>query len=235
MAEAQSKQKETTNTGTENTGFNNQSDSMNTKTGAGSTQGQTGESLGLDKESVKEVYSKAKETTKETAKQAYSQVAEKATSQIEEQKAGLAQGLHGIADTVRQTSENLREAGQETPIANFTAKYGESLAQQIDGVSNYLNKKELSEMVNDVEHYARRNPAVFIGAAFGVGFLLARFLKSSGSGKSSAQLTSGSSQTSSNRLTGQTSARSTGSKTTGSETNINAGSTGTTGGTTSTV
>jgi len=33
-------------------------------------------------------------------------------------------------------------------------------------------------MARDLESFARRNPALFIGAAFGVGFLVARFLKS---------------------------------------------------------
>ena len=33
-------------------------------------------------------------------------------------------------------------------------------------------------MARDLESFARRNPAIFIGAAFGVGFLVARFLKS---------------------------------------------------------
>jgi hypothetical protein len=74
--------------------------------------------------------------------------------------------------------ENLRGKEQETPIAGLTARYGDSLAQQVEQVSHYLEQKDLRELVRDVEVFARRNPAVFIGGAFALGMLAARFLKS---------------------------------------------------------
>lgn len=198
MAEPKNKLEDTSFSETGNKGFNKQTGTTGSEfgtTGAnrdtsttGSTQSQTGgAAAGLDKDAVKDVYNKAKETTKEKAKEAYSQVAEKATTQIEEQKTNLAHGLTSIADSVRQFSGNLREADEETPIAAFTAKYGETLAQQVEGVSSYLEEKDLNEMVRDVESYARRNPAIFIGAALATGFLLARFLRSSGSSSTTTQ------------------------------------------------
>ncbi len=116
---------------------------------------------------------------KETAGQAYEKVTEQASSQIVTQKDNLARGLSSVANGIRQMGENLRGGEQQTPIAGVTAKYGDSLARQVEQVSDYLEKKDLRELVKDVEVFARRNPAVFIGGAFALGIAAARFLKSS--------------------------------------------------------
>ncbi len=116
---------------------------------------------------------------KETAGQAYEKVSEQASSQIVTQKDNLARGLSSVAGGIRQMGENLRGGEQQTPIAGITAKYGDSLARQVEQVSDYLEKKDLRELVKDVEVFARRNPAVFIGGAFALGIAAARFLKSS--------------------------------------------------------
>ena len=123
---------------------------------------------------AKEILNQAKET----AGQAYEKVTEQATSKIATQKDTLARGLSSIAGGIRQMGENLRGSEQETPIAGLTARYGDSLAQQVEQVSNYLEQKDLRDVVRDVEVFARRNPAVFIGGAFALGMLAARFLKS---------------------------------------------------------
>ncbi len=116
---------------------------------------------------------------KETAGQAYGKVTEQASSQIATQKDNLARGLSSVAEGIRQMGENLRGGEQQTPIAGITAKYGDSLARQVEQVSDYLEKKDLRELFKDVEVFARRNPAVFIGGAFALGVAASRFLKSS--------------------------------------------------------
>jgi hypothetical protein len=42
-----------------------------------------------------------------------------------------------------------------------------------------LQHKDVREFLADLQRFARRQPAVFIGAAFAVGVISARFLKSS--------------------------------------------------------
>lgn len=129
-----------------------------------------------DKSSIdaKEIYEQAKDT----AGQAYDKVTEQASSQIDAQKENLARGLSSVADGIRQMGENLRGDDKQTPIANLTAKYSNSLARQVEQVSSYLENKDLSELIKDVERFARRNPAAFIGGAFALGIAAARFLKS---------------------------------------------------------
>ena len=115
---------------------------------------------------------------KETAGQAYEKVSEQASSQIVTQKETLARGLSSVADGIKQMGASIRGTEDQTPIAGLTARYGDSLAQQVEQVANYLERKDLRELVRDVEIFARRNPAVFIGGAFALGIAAARFLKS---------------------------------------------------------
>lgn len=122
---------------------------------------------------VREFYDKAKQTA--------GQVTEKAAEKLDEKKSVVTEGLSGVADSIRQVGKNLRGAkgAEENPIADFTNKYGDSLATQIENISEYFDSKNVREIVGDVESFARRNPAVFIGGAFALGILAARFLKSS--------------------------------------------------------
>lgn len=183
MAETQEKRTEDSASGnTKNNDARNQtSNSAQSDTQFGmsgamdSTAKQTAGSSSGATIDTKEILKQAKET----AGQAYGKVSEQASSQIITQKDNLARGLSSVADGIRQMGDNLRGSEQsQTPIAGLTAKYGDSLANQVEQVSNYLEKKDLRELVRDVEVFARRNPAIFIGGAFALGIAAARFLKS---------------------------------------------------------
>lgn len=159
---------------------NNQSGGASGQTsasGSGNLSEQVGNIVSGDTGAVKDVLNQAKESTTQVASQAYGIAAKKATSAIEEQKTTLAQGLTSVADNIRQLGENLKGDEQTSPIASVTAKYSDSIAGQVEQLSRYLEGKDLREMATDVERFARRNPAVFLGGAFVVGLLAARFLK----------------------------------------------------------
>lgn len=128
------------------------------------------------KDTAKGLYDQAKGT----AGQAYGVATKRAQSTIEEQKTNLATGLTSVADSLHQVSENLRETDEQTGIAQMTAKYGEQIARQIEQISDYFEHRDPREMLKDVENFARRNPEIFLGAAFTVGLLAARFFKSFG-------------------------------------------------------
>lgn len=123
-------------------------------------------------------------TVKDTAGQAYGLAAEKATAKIEEHKSNLSSGLSGIADSIREVGKNLSAGKEQNVVTEAAAKYGESIAAKIEGASGYFEKQDLKAIVRDLEFFARRQPAVFIGASFVAGLLAARFLKSSGSAHS---------------------------------------------------
>jgi hypothetical protein len=157
---------------TKNTGTTNQSATSNNQ-----LADKVGNIISGDTGAVKDVLNQAKESTGQVASQAYGIAAEKATSKIDEQKTNLAQGLTSVADSIRKMGENLR-GSEQTGVAGVTAKYSDSIATQVEQLSGYLDRKDLRELSSDVERFARRNPAVFLGGAFALGLLAARFLKS---------------------------------------------------------
>ncbi|HSV28324.1 MAG TPA: hypothetical protein VLL76_02160, partial [Candidatus Omnitrophota bacterium] len=53
-------------------------------------------------------------------------------------------------------------------------------AEQLDRVSNYLRQSDWNDILVGAENFARRQPYWFVGGAVAAGFLMARFLKSSG-------------------------------------------------------
>jgi hypothetical protein len=130
-------------------------------------------------EKVSETASGIMDKAKETASGTYDAVASKATTKIEAGKGELSTGLKTLADTFRRTGTDLKATPQSTPLTDLTAKYTGSAADQIEKVANYFERKNLRAMMRDSEDFARRNPAIFLGAAFGIGLLAARFLKSS--------------------------------------------------------
>lgn len=101
-------------------------------------------------------------------------VKETASAQLSSQKNRATDGLGSIASAVRETSRPLREKKQDA-----IAEYVEKAADQLEQFSTRLRERDVNELVNDAQQFARRRPAVFIGGAFLVGVAAARFLKSS--------------------------------------------------------
>jgi len=116
---------------------------------------------------------------KNTAGEAYDRVAEKAVSSVEQQKAGVTGGIRTLAQSVRRVGDELNQGGEKTPVTEYSARYAQTAAGKLEQVADYFNNRDLRTIGRDVESYARRNPAVFLGAAFGLGLLAARFFKSS--------------------------------------------------------
>jgi hypothetical protein len=103
-------------------------------------------------------------------------VRERATAQLSNQKDKATDSLGSVARAVRQSTEQLRNQQQDT-----LAGYVEQAADQIDRLSQRLRDKDVGELLDDAQRFARRQPALFIGSAFAVGLIGARFLKSSSS------------------------------------------------------
>lgn len=161
-------------TDTQNAQGNNPADQIASTVGS-VLRGDTGAATGT----ARGIVSQVKESGGKVASEALGQVKEKAATKIDEQKASLAQGLGNVADTIRQVGDNLRGTAGENNVTSTAATYGDSLANQVEQFSTYLEKHNVSDMLREVERFARRNPAYFIGGAFLLGVLGARFLKSS--------------------------------------------------------
>ncbi len=122
---------------------------------------------------------KSEKITTTKGKDTVGQIKEKAAGMVDEQKSNVAAGLTNVADSIRQVGKNLRETDDQNNIARVTARYGETLAEKIESFSDYIEQVRIKDLTRDVEGFARRQPALFIGGAFLVGLLATRFLKTS--------------------------------------------------------
>jgi len=173
----------TTNPDTAGSGFSNTN--LSSSTGSSAATGSTGSTSdksstsGLSVDSAKETAKGLYDQAKSTAGQAFGAATKRASEVLDEQKGTVAGGLTTVADTIKQVGENLNTADEPNKITETAAKYTSSLAEQIENLSGYFERKDVREMVRDVEGFARRYPAYFIGGAVALGFIAARFLKSS--------------------------------------------------------
>jgi hypothetical protein len=111
----------------------------------------------------------------ETAGKVVDQVRGTAESQLTSQKDRAAETAGTVAQAIRSAGEQLK--GQDQ--SGF-AQYADMAAERVEQFSNYLQSRDLREIVVEVEHFARRQPILFLAGAFTLGVLGARFLKSSG-------------------------------------------------------
>jgi hypothetical protein len=99
---------------------------------------------------------------------------ERATAQLTEQKNKAVDGIGSVTQAVRQSTQQLRDQQHDT-----LAQYVERAANQIDRLAQQLRDKDVGDLFEDAQRLARRQPALFIGSAFALGLIGARFLKSS--------------------------------------------------------
>jgi hypothetical protein len=117
----------------------------------------------------------AKHTAEEVGEQVgevVEQVKEHASTRLSAQIGQTSEGLHSASEAIRSVGRELRN--QQVPLA----QYADRAADQVDRASTYLRDKDLDQLIADVEEFARRNPATFIGGAFALGIIGARFMKS---------------------------------------------------------
>jgi len=101
-------------------------------------------------------------------------VKDRAAAQLSTQKDKATDGLGSVAQMVRQGTQQLRDQQHET-LADYVGR----AADQIDRLSQQLRDRDIGELVETAQNAARRRPAVFIGSAFALGVIGARFFKSS--------------------------------------------------------
>jgi hypothetical protein len=115
-----------------------------------------------------------KDQVVDQARNSFRQARDSATNSLSNSRQQAADRIGGIASAFRSTSDHLRSEHQ-AGVANLT----DSLADQVERVSDYLRDRDLRDLGNDVENLARRQPALVLGAALAIGMLGARFFKSS--------------------------------------------------------
>src|SRR4051812_22012319 len=90
-------------------------------------------------------------------------------------KGRLAAGVGSVAAALRESGERLVANDGGVDVRPMLG----AAADRVEQLSSYLDERELGELVDDVEALARRRPAIFFAGAFALGFLAARFVRSS--------------------------------------------------------
>jgi len=110
---------------------------------------------------------------KNAAQQLYGQTKEQIGNQLTARKDEVTDRAQDVASAIREAGQKLGD--KDGAIPNFASQ----AAEQVEKMSRYVRGRNVGELIGDVEGFARREPAIFVGGAFALGLFAARFLKSS--------------------------------------------------------
>ena len=137
------------------------------------TEYRSGETEPLS-DQAKRVGHEAAVQVQQQAGHATTKLRDRARAQLSEQKERAAGQLEGVVRALGETAGSLRQQDRYG-IADYT----EDAAYQLQRVAGQLQQKDVDQLLRDAGTAVRRRPGLFLGGAFAVGVLGARFLKSS--------------------------------------------------------
>jgi hypothetical protein len=126
-------------------------------------------------ETAKDKIAAATDTAKDKISAAAEPVADKAREVAEEQKQSGAERIDGVAKAVHTAAD---EIGKQVPQV---AGYIHSGAEQLEKTSRLLRENSIDDLLKMTNRLAHERPLAFIGGSVAAGFVLARFLRTSGS------------------------------------------------------
>jgi len=118
--------------------------------------------------------SEVAQAAKEQLSSAAQPIADKARDVAEEQRKSGADRLEGVARAVHTAADDI---GKQVPQL---AGYVHSGAEQLQRASRLLRENSIDDLLQMTNRLAHDRPLAFIGGSVAAGFVLARFLKSSG-------------------------------------------------------
>jgi ElaB/YqjD/DUF883 family membrane-anchored ribosome-binding protein len=130
----------------------------------------TGETIDATAEEVKRT---ASDTIREKAGEIGSQAAERARAFAGEGKEKATGALDEVAKMMQSAATDV-----DARLGEQYGKYARSAADGLTSFADNLRGKEVDDLIDDVTAFVRKSPAVAIGVAAGLGFVLARLIKS---------------------------------------------------------
>jgi len=100
---------------------------------------------------------------------------------VTDRKARAAAHLSGVSVAVRRAAEKLQDQD-----GGIVAGYVEEAAGRVEQVAEYLEAREIEELIDDAADLARRQPAWFLGGMFLAGVATAAFFKAAAPASDSA-------------------------------------------------
>lgn len=114
------------------------------------------------------------EAAKAKASEAAAQAKESGAQYAREKKTSVADEMGVFSGAIRKASSKLHDE-QHDSIANYV----DAAAEQLDCCRHSLENKDIGEIVDDVQDFARRRPEIVYGGLFVAGLAAMRFLKAS--------------------------------------------------------
>lgn len=87
-------------------------------------------------------------------------------------KAKASEAMSGISGKIRETAETIDES-----LGEKYGGYARTTADTIDEFADTINKKNVDDIVEDTKNFVRKSPALAIGTAAAIGFLLTRLIR----------------------------------------------------------
>lgn len=96
-------------------------------------------------------------------------------SQYQRTMSSVVGELNSLAGALRGAGEHIQSQNQSQLAVTITGR----IADRITSFAETLDGRDLEEVMDNLNDFARRKPAVFLGGAAAIGFFAARFVKSS--------------------------------------------------------
>lgn len=115
----------------------------------------------------------AAQVAREEATKLFGQAGDKARSFADTGKDRATGALDEFSTLMRDAASSVDEK-----LGEQYGQYARSAADQISGFAESLRGKQVDDLLDDARGFVRNSPAVAVGVAAGLGFVLARLLKS---------------------------------------------------------
>lgn len=127
---------------------------------------------GGDVASAAKKMGKAASNVASDAMSAVKDMSGKAAEQI---KDGAEKGRHGVADTLSKVADHLSETRGENPQGgDWLGSLMGQAEKALRSTASYVDNTKPERYMSDLVEFARRNPAVAIGGAVALGYIVAR-------------------------------------------------------------
>jgi ElaB/YqjD/DUF883 family membrane-anchored ribosome-binding protein len=84
------------------------------------------------------------------------------------------EALHGLSKLIADTAETV-----DSKLGPQYGDYARKAAEAVSGAAKSLDEKDVDQLAEDARNFVRKSPAVAIGAAAIVGFVLMRLMRGS--------------------------------------------------------
>ena len=126
-----------------------------------------------DRAATAEAMSDAAETITRETRRVADATGEEATAYVAAQKLRVQDYLKDFSSALTEGGQSLADGGHDT-----SAHMVKNLATELHDAARTIEGRSPTELLQELEQFARRRPALFFGAALLAGFGVARFAKS---------------------------------------------------------